>query len=530
MEVKVSIALFSGRIYTAVDELPTAEALLIEKNTIVAVGTNSEIKKKCTKDTQQIDLAGKFVAPGFIDAHTHVWSMGYLLSMVDLRGLTSLAACQEAIARKAEKASPGEWIIGRNWNQNIWDNGQEPDRHDLDRVTPNNPAVMIRICGHASWVNSRALGLAGVTADTPEPQGGKIEREPGTRMPSGIIRETRELVEYLLPEPGPEMKKQAFLKCQDLFFQNGITCVHSFETLEEYRIIKEIERSGKLKLRVYHSLPPEDLELFDKWEKTTTPQSDLLWHGHTKLFADGSLGAKSAYLHAPYSDTNDDWGIACLTPDQMQQDIELSYSMGRSVIVHAIGDRAVTETLNAIEKARQKYPGPKRDRIEHIQLCCLEDLVRMEQMDIAASVQPMAIQTDRDVAERIWGDHRCGRAYAWKTMADKGLRLIFSSDAPIEPINPMAAIQTAVTRKNFTEPDGQSWHPEQCLSAETALKGYFEHGGWASGKEAFFGSIQPGKRGDLTILSRDPRSVAADKIKDIAVEMTLVDGEIVFSV
>lgn len=217
------------------------------------MGSNGEIEKLCSRDTEKINIPGKFVTPGFMDAHTHVWSMGYTLAMVDLRGKRSLKECQRAIAQAVEKASPGEWIVGRNWNQNIWEEGREPNRHDLDLVAPDNPAVMIRICGHANWVNSKALKVAGVTAETPEPEGGCIDREVNTNIPAGIIRETREVVEHALPEPGPEMKKRAFLKCQDIFLENGITCVHSFETLEEYKVIHEVAKDGNLKIGLSHT-------------------------------------------------------------------------------------------------------------------------------------------------------------------------------------------------------------------------------------------------------------------------------------
>ncbi len=524
----MSIALLSGKIFTGIPQCPMTEALFIRDNSIIATGTNRDIEQLCTDDTERIELAGKFVAPGFVDAHTHVLSFGATLSMVDLRGLTSLKACQEAIARAVDHAGPGEWILGRNWNQNIWEEGRDPNRHDLDLVTPNNPAVMIRICGHANWCNSKAFELAGITSNTPQPAGGHIDREPNSTVPAGVIREARELVENKVPPFSRDLKKAAFLKCQDVFLKYGITCVHSFETLADYQVIHEIQQEGKLKIRVYHTLPVEELTPFDQWDSAARSQSEMLWHGHTKLFADGSLGAKTAFLHNPYTGSDDDHGIACLSAEQMQADIEFSYRHGRSVIIHAIGDRAVTEALDAIEKARKNLPGSRHDRIEHIQLCRPEDLVRMKSMDIAASVQPVAIQTDRDVADKCWGESRCKDAYAWKSMEKAGLRLMFSSDAPIESIDPLEGMQSAITRRDFKNYSREGWHLEQCLSVESALKYYFTHAGRLSGKEDRFGTIQPGRLADLTILTQSPFDLPMDKLRDIKVHMTIVDGKIVF--
>lgn len=521
-------AFLTARIFTGNVDSPWAEAVLIKDNTIIVLGSDELIEQKCPADTKKIHLSGSFITPGFVDAHTHLWSLGYTLTMVDLRGLTSIKSCKAAIALAAQKAVPGEWILGRNWNQNIWEEKRDPSRHDLDEVCPDNPAVMIRICGHANWANTRAFELAGVTKDTPEPFGGKIDREPATNMPTGVVRETREVVESIIPGPDMTMRKKAFLNCQELFLSHGITCVHSFETLTDYKVIREVEKEGNLKLRVYHTVHEDEQDAFDDWNRKNPCQSDMLWHGHIKMFADGSLGAKSAYLHDPYEGSETNCGISCMTPDQMLENVKHAYSTNRGVIFHAIGDRALTQCLDAIEQARKAFPGDHRDRIEHLQLTRPQDIARMKKMDIAASVQPMAILTDWYVAEEIWGAKRSKNSYAWKTMADMGLRMIFSSDAPIEPLSPMEGLQAAVTRKGFNAAPDSPWHPEQCLSLETALPAYFAHAGWVSAREDLFGSIAPGKRADLTILEKDPFTVPEDEIRNIRVKMTVVDGNIVY--
>lgn len=521
-------AFLSARIYTGDPGGGRAEAVLIKDNTIAALGTDREIRDLCPADTEKVFMDGGFITPGFVDAHTHLWSMGHTLTMVDLRGVTSLKACQAAISKKAETVPPGQWILGRNWNQNIWEEKRDPTRHDLDAACPDHPAVMIRICGHANWANTRAFELAGVGPDTPEPFGGKIDREPETNMPAGVVRETREVVEDAVPVPDTAMRKQAFLDSQEIFLRHGITCVHSFETLRDYQVVREVEKDGDLKLRVYHTVHEDEVDAFDRWQRNNPPQTDMLWHGHIKMFADGSLGARSAYLHAPYEGSPDNCGICCMTPDQMLKNVKQAYGKGRGVIFHAIGDRALTQSLDAIEAARKEFPGEHRDRIEHVQLARPADLERMKRLDIAASVQPMAIQTDWSVAGEIWGGDRCRNSYAWKTMAGLGLRMIFSSDAPIEPVSPMAGIQSAVTRKGINGGPDLPWFPDQCLDLDTALTAYFSHAGWATGRDELFGSLAPGKRADMTILENDPFTVPPEEISRIRVKMTVVDGRIVY--
>ncbi|MCG8566936.1 MAG: amidohydrolase [Desulfobacterales bacterium] len=529
-------ALLSASVYTGAPDIPWAQAILIKDDRIQALGTNEEIQALAPPDTEFMDLSGRFIAPGFVDAHTHVWSLGYTLSMVDLRGKTSLADCLAAIKEAADKAEPGSWVLGRNWNQNIWKEGRDPNRHDLDQVCPDNPAVMIRICGHANWCNTKAFEAAGVTADTQDPYGGKIDRE-ANGYPAGVIRETREVVEDVIPVPDLDFRKKAFLKCQEIFLSHGITCVHSFETPRDYEAIHAVMKDGNLKMRVYHTVHPQEMDEWDAWAaKTADAQSDFLWHGHIKMFADGSLGARSAHLHAPYLEEGGkpgtNCGIPCMTPEDMRKNIRAAYDTGRSVIFHAIGDAALTESLNAIEDVRRERgetdPSLHQDRIEHLQLVRPEDLARMEAMDIAASVQPMAIVTDWKVADEIWGAERCTHAYPWKSMTKRGLRLIFSSDAPIEPISPLEGIQAAMTRRDFKGELSKSWHPEHCLDMDTALHAYFSQAGWATGRPKDFGTIAPGKKADLTILEADPFSVPKDEIRHIKVTHTLVNGKWVY--
>ncbi len=522
----MSIALLSAEIFNTPN--PGDEAVFINNHMIEAVGSNQEIKQLITAETKVVDLKGKFLMPGMVDAHCHALYFGYYLSMIDLRGLRSLQECQDVISAAVQKAKPGEWIVGRGWNQNLWQSKQEPTRHDLDTLSSDNPIRMVRICGHSEWVNTKCLEVAGITHETADPPGGKIDREPETGHPSGIIREGFDLVEKTLPAPGLKERMAYFLKAQELFLANGITGIHSCESLQEYQAIKAVEDEGKLKLRVYHLLPPEDLETFDRWDQGGRQQSPRLWHGHTKIFADGSLGASTALLHEPYEGTEDNYGIACTSAEEMPAIIEASYRKGRSVAVHAIGDKALTNVLDAIEQARRRVPGDRKDRIEHVQLAKEKDLERMRSMNITACIQPLFLGTDWKVATRLWGEERCKLAYAWNTIGKMGIKRVFSSDAPVEGINPLAGIQTVVTRRDQdNQPEG-GWFSEQRLSVEESLSGYFEYAGWLSGNADQLGAVQEGKLADLTVLDRNPLKEPPDEIAKITIAMTLINGELVY--
>lgn len=387
---------------------------------------------------------------------------------------------------------------------------------------------MTRICTHCIWVNSKALEIAGITSNTPDPAGGKIEREDSTGAPSGIIKEAAYIIEEHIPSPGAEASKKAFLRSQELFLQNGITAVHNCETLADYQTIASLEKEGNLNLRVYHLLPPEDLMPFDEWNTNQKHESKMLWHGHTKIFADGSLGACSAYMHEPYMNSDNNCGIACLTLEEMTKHVMEAYLCKRSVAVHAIGDRSLTLTLDAIESARSKIPGNRKDRIEHVQLFKPSDLDRMKVLNITVSNQPVAIASDWSVAKRLWGIERCENAYAWKSILDAGVKMIFGSDAPIEPVNPLLGIQAAVTRKDWDGCPVGGWFPEQSLTFEESLKGYFQHAAVISGIFDDSGQITAGKNADLTVFDRDLSQMDADRIKDAQVEMTMVNGKIVY--
>jgi len=524
----MDLALLSTRIFTGNPARPWAEALKITDERITHVGTNEEVKQACGKATEIMELPGRLVTPGLVDAHCHFVSFGRSFHLVDLRNLTSLAEARRVIQEAAATRKPGEWILGRGWNHHDWEEGREPSRHDLDDILPDNPAMMIRMCGHSIWVNTRALEQAGIHRDTPDPAGGRIDKDSAGGDPTGMLREARQLIEAHMPQPSLELRKQWALAAQAAALKCGITAVHTCETLNEYEALAALEAEGKLKLRVYHLLPPDDLEQAAARGIKPGSGSERLWFRHVKLFADGSLGAGTALLHEPYLDDPATCGIACLEKNDLAEKIRLAYSFGCDVAIHAIGDLAVTNALESIAAVREKSPGDHRDRLEHVQLHQPQDLRLFQELAVTASVQPVFLPTDWKPADKRWGLQRCRYAYAWKSLLEAGLKVQFGSDAPVEPINPIYGIHAAVTRQTLRGEPAGGWFPEQRLTLEEAFSGFTAAAAWIGRREDRLGAIAAGKWADLTVFEQDLFSLAPEDWPAVATGMTMVHGEVVY--
>ncbi|NNF98804.1 MAG: amidohydrolase [Desulfobacteraceae bacterium] len=524
----MKLALFSATIYTGSQHSLWAEALLIEDNRIAAVGNTADIEQLMDSRTRFLSLPGRLITPGLVDGHCHFVNQGVLLQRVDLRGTVSLGSCQEKISQTVKATAPGDWIVGRGWDQHRWPEGREPTAKDLDALTPDHPIMMTRVCGHSIWVNSLALSIAGITADTPDPPGGYIEKDPATNEPTGIIRESFEMITSCLPCMKPENMRKAALAAQKEALSLGITAVHTCEGLPEWQVLSQMETDGHLKIRVYHLLHPEDVEAADAGDIHPDFPRDHLWFNHVKLYADGSLGSGTAYLHAPYEGEPDNCGIPFLSLSQLQEKIEYAYGRNCNVAIHAIGDRAVTNCLQAIGNARSKYPGPHRDRIEHVQLFRPDDLELFRKLEITASVQPVFLLSDKEVATLKWGRQRCRYAYAWKTLLDDGIRIQFGSDAPVEPINPLLGIQAELQRSAVSSRKSDDWVTHGSLTLPECISACTLQPAWTSNRENDLGTIEPGKLADLTVFHQNLFQVPAAGWHDIEVDLTIVNGEIVF--
>ena len=355
----MDIAILNSRVYTGDPAKPWAEAVYVKDGKVAAVGTSAEIGALCGAHTQRFELPGRLVTPGLVDAHLHFVSFGFYLERVDLRDLTSIAACRERVKAAIATKRPGEWIIGRGWNEHIWTDRREPCAKDLDDIAPDHPVMLTRCCGHSVWLNSLAMKTAGITKAAVDAPGARIERD-GNGNPVGLCREYRKIIEKMMAPPTLEQRKAAGLRAQAEALRNGVTGVHSCETLLEWEALSALEAEGKLKVRIHHTLPPDQVETAKGRGIELTKGSDRLWFGQVKLYADGSLGSSTALMHAPYSDNPGTTGLVVLTVPQMQERIELAYRHGGDVAVHAIGDLATSNVLDAIEGARKTHPGPWR--------------------------------------------------------------------------------------------------------------------------------------------------------------------------
>ncbi len=495
----MDLIILSARIFTGDPKRPWAEAIGIRGNRIVALGSNQEVKNTLRSgETIILEMPGRLITPGLADGHCHFGFLGRSLLTVDLSNQSSLAACRERIRDYASNCQPDEWIIGTGWNQYQWDDPKEPTLKDLDDITPRNPAFMVRACGHTVWVNSIALAKAEITSQTPDPPGGRIERDPITSKPNGLIKEARQLIERVIPSPTQEEWKKAILASQEISLQYGLTTVHSMETLSQWNALRSLEEEGKLKIRAHQSIQGYELEKAVQLGLSPGFGSDRLWIGHIKLYADGSLGAGTALLYEPYSDENSNSGLAVLPLEGLKESIELAYEKGFAVAIHAIGDKAVGQSLKAIARARESFPGQWRDRLEHVQLLNMKDILLFKELGVVASVQPIFLPTDWKVAEKRWGSGRCSLGgYAWKTILNSGIEIQFGSDSPVEPNNPILGLHAAVTRQNLTgEPKG-GWYPDQRLNLTESILGFTQTAARSARKEDKLGSLTTGKLADL---------------------------------
>lgn len=518
--------ILGGRIYTGEPARPWAEALLVRDGRVAAVGGRGEVAGRCEAGAERLELPGRLVTPGMVDAHLHFVSLGLYLERVDLRDLPSIAACRERVRAAVAGKGPGEWIIGRGWNEHIWSDRREPVAADLDDLAPDHPVMLVRCCGHSVWLNGLAMRLAGITREAPDAPGARIERD-GNGTPVGLCREYRKIVERIIPPPTLAERKQAALRAQTEAFRHGVTGVHSCETLAEWEALAALEGEGRLRLRVHHTLPPEQVEEALGRGIRLTRGSERLWLGQVKLFADGTLGSSTALMHAPYADDAATSGLECLSVAQLRERVELAYRHGGDVAVHAIGDLATSNVLDAIEGARRAFPGPRRDRIEHVQVVYPPDFARFRELGVVASCQPVHLHTDMRVAERKWGE-RCRYGYAWKSMLRQGIRLQFGSDAPVEQINPLLGLHAAMTRQR---PDGEpagGWYPEQRLSLEESLHAFTAVPAWTSRREERLGALRPGMLADLTIFAEELDRLPPERLPAVPVEMTMVGGEVVY--
>jgi predicted amidohydrolase YtcJ len=521
----------NGDIYTQATP-SRAQAMAIRDGSIIAVGSNDDIRKLKRAHTQIVDLGGHFVMPGFNDAHVHLEHAGLELLSVDLRGTRSLQEMQQRIAASAKTATSGEWLVGGGWDQTLWTNGKLPTRQDIDAVSGGHPAVFSRVDGHIAVANTAALKVGGVTPQTPAPEGGKIDHDANGE-PTGILRETaRRLVESKIPPPTPSRLQRAVELALADAARWGITSAQDNSNWESFLVYEDLEREGKLTLRISEWLRFDDpVELLDKHRAHHPADDPMLHTAMLKGFMDGSLGSRTAALLAPYSDDPGNSGLPQYEQGKLNRMAIERVLAGFQIGFHAIGDRAVQMALDAFAEAeRSAKENHKtcdfRFRIEHDQVVTPAQFAQYKTLGVIASMQPSHLLTDMNWAVDRIGPERAKTSYTWKQFLDDGIPLAFGTDYPVEPITPFRGIYAAVTRKN--EAGTKEYFPQRKLTIEQAIAAYTTGSAYAQFAEKDKGTLAPGMLADFVVLDRDLTKAAPPEILKTRVLRTVVGGKTVY--
>lgn len=496
------------------------------------VAPNEEPPKRTKKNPGPIydwraDMKGRVVVPGMIDAHGHVMGLGLAALTLDLSDTKTLAEAQAKLAAYAQANPDRPWIIGGGWNQEVWGLGRFPTAADIDTVVPGRPVWLERADGHAAWANSAAIKAAGVTAATASPAGGRIEKA-ASGAPAGVfVDAAQSLFEKAVPKPGPKDMTAAFLKAQQILLGYGVTATADMgASVDDWMTYRRMGDAGALRIRIMvygHGI--DATTAIGGTGPTPWLYDDRLRLEGVKLYADGALGSRGAWLKAPYADAPGQKGLGFLTDDQLQNYMSRASMDGYQVAVHAIGDRANQQVLDAIGELAQTYKGDRRWRIEHAQIVDPADLTRFGQNGIVASMQPVHATSDRTMAEARLGQARLAGAYAWKSMLANGAKLAFGSDFPVEKPDPWAGWAAAFTRTDAAgEPFG-GWHPEEAVTREQAWWAYTGGAAYAGFAEGKFGILAPGQRADFLIVDRDPSLASPADLRATKVIETWIGGQ-----
>jgi len=516
------LALLNGNIVTMDRRFKRAQAVAIVGERILRVGRNSDVKPLISKRSKVLDLRGKTVIPGIIDTHIHFVDYGLSLQRIDLRGVRSIAEIQSKVMSKAKETPAGRWILGRGWDQERLKEKRCPDRHDLDKAAPENPVVLNRVCGHVCVTSSLGLQLAGITKETPDPQGGQIDKDPKTSEPTGVLRdEAMSLVWQRVPPPTQPELVAAIDAASRTALSAGLTTVHALLRDSTYvEALQEARATGRLNVRVYMGIPVDLLGNLIGLGIKTGFGGDWLKVGCVKMLLDGSLGGRTAALKEPYTDDPNNSGLLLYRKEELHQLVNRVHDSGYQLAIHAIGDHAIDLALDAIEEAQDKAPRKDhRHRIEHASIIAPKQIERMSRMRVIASVQPAFVTSDFWAVSRV-GKKREKWVYPFKTLFANVVTSA-GSDCPVERLDPIEGIWAAVTRGGSL--------PAERLGVEQALYMYTVNGAYASFDETEKGSISERKLADMVVLSRDPFTVSPEELKSIKVEKVIIGGRIIKS-
>ena len=552
----------NARIYSMDEKMSVAEAMATRGDRIVAIGSKSDVERR-VRPKQTVDLGGKTVFPGFIDAHAHLMSLGFSRITVELGGAPTEAAAASIVEQRIRKSEPGQWIRGRGWDQNLWPTKRFPTHETLDRISPDNPVYLARVDGHAAWINKKALEIAGITKQVADPPGGKIVRD-GSGNPTGVfVDNAMALVSKFLPPPSTKESEEAIKLAVEEYLQLGVVCMDDMGVdSKEIDVYKGLIDRKEFPFRVYAAIdgPGETWDQYTKKTDAGPPKGRLmgygdnrLWVRAVKLYVDGALGSRGAAMLEPYSDDPDNRGLTVTDEKSLKQTVDEALANGFQVCTHAIGDRGNNIILNVYEAALKEHAvADPRLRVEHAQVLALNDIPRFKQLGIIPSMQPIHCTSDMYWAEARLGPTRVLGAYAWRSLLSTGVMIPGGSDSPVESPSPILGIYAAVSRQDLqgrprnaydlqaffqlsssgihdTSAFENGWYASQKMTRAEAVRAYTTWASYAAFQEHLLGSLEKGKLADFVVLSKDIMNVDQHEIPTTVVEKTIVGGDVVYS-
>jgi predicted amidohydrolase YtcJ len=519
------LVLHRGKVATVDESFSIQEAVAVRGDKIVFVGSNEEVQDFIYPNTTVIDCDEKLVLPGLIDAHAHLHSLGEELTYLNVTGTRSFAEIIDRVAKRVKTSEPGEWIVGGRWDQNDWEDTSFPVHDDLSAVSPDNPVYLTRVDGNAGLANGKALELAGITKNTPDPFGGVFVRKADGEPTGVLVNRAMNGVIAKIPEDTEEQFREKFLKAVNACLRMGLTEVHEAGVgPRAIALYKELIDAGQLKLRVYAMLGeekdlPQDIDLVEYFRTHRLEEYGdfMLSVRSIKLYFDGALGSRGAAFFEPYADDPSNQGLLRITPDYIYTISKAALEAGMGVNTHCIGIRGNSLCLDAYERAFKENPKEDhRFRIEHAQVVRPEDVERIVSLGVIPAMQPTHCTSDMSFVEERIGPERAEGAYAWRWFIDAGLPIPCGSDFPVESANPLLGIYAAVTRQDPSGwPEG-GWHSSQRMTIQEAIKGFTIWAAYGAFQEDVLGSIEVGKYADFTILDKDilesdPKEILATK-------------------
>ena len=528
-----NILIHNAKIYTMDLGFSTADAILFDSSGRIHNVGGEQAMLEAFPDAEHIDLGGKTIIPGLIDAHAHLYGLALSLSQAQLRDTAGKEEIIQKLREQESHLAEGDWLLGRGWDQNDWEVKEFPSSADLDTAFPERPVWLRRIDGHAGWANSAALAMADrdLTGDW-QPEGGFIHRDAEGK-PSGVLIDgAMELVEKAVPEISPELLKASLGLALEQMVSLGLTGVHDMGVSRQVLgVYQQLISEGQFPTRLYAFTDGagETLDWLCENGAVEDPSGRLTMRA-VKLYIDGAMGSRGAALLADYSDDPGNSGLLFMPPGELQADIEKAMACGFQVGVHAIGDRGNRVVLDAFEAAQPKYPdNPGRHRDEHTQTLTAADIPRFAQLGVIAAMQPTHATSDMYWVEDRLGPERAVYAYAWRSLLDSGARLALGSDFPVEQVNPMLGLHAAVTRQDISGWPPGGWYAKEKLTREEAVRGFTLDAAYSAFMEKQVGSLESGKRADFIVLDRNLFEVDEADIADIKVLQTWLNGERVWS-